>query len=93
MFVCVVAHFSFDCASHEWTDRVLYPEERLIRIAREAAQGDAVFSLNDRIGLVHDAMALTKSGYATVSSALAVVDVFRNEAECQCFYSQSMLFH
>jgi len=61
--------------------RVLYPEERLTRIAREAAQGDAVFSLNDRIGLVHDAMALTKSGYAPVSSALTVVDVFRNEAE------------
>jgi aminopeptidase 2 len=61
--------------------RVLYPEERLIRIAREAAQGGAIFSLNDRIGLVHDAMALAKSGYATVSSALTVVDIFKNEIE------------
>jgi aminopeptidase 2 len=61
--------------------RVLYPEERLTRVAREAAQGDAIFSLNDRIGLVHDAIALAKSGYATVSSALTVVDIFRNETE------------
>ncbi|KAG8217461.1 hypothetical protein J3R82DRAFT_5606 [Butyriboletus roseoflavus] len=61
--------------------RVLYPEERLTRIAREAAEGDAIISLNDRIGLVHDAMALAKSGHATVSSALTVVDIFRNETE------------
>ncbi|KAF8448022.1 leucyl aminopeptidase [Boletus edulis BED1] len=61
--------------------RVLYPKEQLTRIALEAAQGDAVFSLNDRIGLVHDTMALAKSGHATVSSALTVVDIFRNEPE------------
>lgn len=63
-------------------------------MAREAAQGDAIFSLNDRIGLVHDAMALAKSGYATVSSALTVVDIFRNETECQCscFCSRSICF-
>ncbi|KIJ69473.1 hypothetical protein HYDPIDRAFT_24310 [Hydnomerulius pinastri MD-312] len=61
--------------------RVLYSQERLARIAREAAEGDAVFSLNDRIGLVHDAMALAKSGHATVSSALTVVDILRNEKE------------
>lgn len=85
--------FSFGCASNEWTDRVLYPEGRLTRIALEAAQGDAVFSLNDRIGLVHDTMALAKSGYATVSSALTVVDIFRSETECQCFCFRSMLFH
>ncbi|KAF8841202.1 hypothetical protein BDN67DRAFT_902084 [Paxillus ammoniavirescens] len=61
--------------------RVLYPAERLARIAREAAEGDAIFSLNDRVGLVHDAMALAKSGHATVSSALTVVDILRNEQE------------
>ncbi|KAG9318425.1 peptidase family M1-domain-containing protein [Chiua virens] len=61
--------------------RVLYPEERLFRIAREATEGDAIFSLNDRIGLVHDAMALAKSGHATVSSALTVLDIFKNETE------------
>ncbi|KAF9246581.1 hypothetical protein BU15DRAFT_39568 [Melanogaster broomeanus] len=67
--------------------RVLYSAERLARIAREAAEGDAIFSLNDRIGLVHDAMALAKSGHATVSSALAVVDIFRNEQECKLWDS------
>ncbi|KAF9227990.1 leucyl aminopeptidase [Gyrodon lividus] len=61
--------------------RVLYSVERLVRIAREAAEGGAIFSLNDRIGLVHDAMALAKSGHATVSSALTVVDILRNEQE------------
>jgi len=85
--------FSFGRASDERTDRVLYPEERLSRIAHEAAQGDAISSLNDRIGLVHDAMALAKSGYATVSSALKVVDIFRNETDCQCFSFRSILFH
>ncbi|KIK95297.1 hypothetical protein PAXRUDRAFT_140992 [Paxillus rubicundulus Ve08.2h10] len=60
---------------------VLYSAERLARIAREAAEGDAIFSLNDRVGLVHDAMALAKSGHATVSSVLTVVDILRNEQE------------
>lgn len=81
----------FVCVSNKQTDRVLYPEERLVRIANEAAQGDIIYSLNDRIGLVHDAMALAKSGHATVSSALTVVDIFRNETECQCFYFQSVI--
>ncbi|KAI6111482.1 hypothetical protein EV401DRAFT_1990111 [Pisolithus croceorrhizus] len=61
--------------------RVHYSEERLFRIAREAAEGDSIFSLNDRIGLVHDAMALAKSGHASVSSALTVVDILRGEQE------------
>lgn len=88
----LVALLSLDRASDRYTDRVLYPEERLARITREAAEGDAIFSLNDRIGLVHDAMALAKSGHATVSSALTVVDMFRNEAECRYFCFVSMLF-
>lgn len=61
--------------------RVLYSDERLAKIASEAAKDDSIFSLNDRIGLVHDAMALAKSGHATVSSALTVVDLLREEKE------------
>ncbi|KAL4067568.1 leucyl aminopeptidase [Scleroderma citrinum] len=61
--------------------RVLYSDERLAQIASEAAKGDNIFSLNDRIGLVHDSMALAKSGHATVSSALTVVDISREERE------------
>ncbi|OAX41307.1 hypothetical protein K503DRAFT_848469 [Rhizopogon vinicolor AM-OR11-026] len=61
--------------------RVLYSDERFAAIAKEAAKGDAVFSLNDRIGLVHDIMALSKAGFCKVSSALTIVDILRDEKE------------
>jgi len=61
--------------------RVFYTPERLTKIAIEAAKHDSYFSLNDRIGLVHDAMALSKAGLAKLSSALTLVDVLRNEKE------------
>jgi aminopeptidase 2 len=64
------------------SDRVFYTPERLTKIAIEAAKHDSYFSLNDRIGLVHDAMALSKAGLAKLSSALTLVDVLRNEKEC-----------
>ena len=66
------------------TDRVLYPNERLAKITTEAAKGDGIFLLNDRIGLVHDAMALAKSGHATVSSALTVVNLFEGGESVSC---------
>jgi aminopeptidase 2 len=65
-------------------DRVLYSDERFAAIAKEAAKGDAVFSLNDRIGLVHDVMALSKAGFCKVSSALTIVDILHAEKECEC---------
>ncbi|KIM80851.1 hypothetical protein PILCRDRAFT_9278 [Piloderma croceum F 1598] len=61
--------------------RVLYTPERLARIATEAAKSDAVFSLKDRIGLVHDAFALSRAGFAQVSSALTFVDIIKDEKE------------
>ncbi|TFK42895.1 peptidase family M1-domain-containing protein [Crucibulum laeve] len=61
--------------------RVLYTPERLTKIAKEAAKEDSAFSLNDRIGLVYDAMALSKAGLAKLSSALTLVDILRNEKE------------
>lgn len=61
--------------------RVLYSDERFTAIAKEAAKGDAVFSLNDRIGLVHDIMALSKAGFCKVSSALTIVDILHDEQE------------
>ncbi|KAI6109871.1 hypothetical protein F5141DRAFT_1117209 [Pisolithus sp. B1] len=73
--------------------RVHYSEERLFRIAREAADGDSIYSLNDRIGLVHDAMALAKSGHASVSSALTVVDILRGEQEFLVWDSISRNLH
>ena len=66
-------------------DRVLYTPERLSKIAAECAKEDSVFTLNDRLGLVHDSMALAKAGFATLSSAMNLVNILRREKECQ-FY-------
>lgn len=63
---------------------MLYSDERFAAIAKEAAKDDAVFSLNDRIGLVHDIMALSKAGFCKVSSALTIVNILHGEKECEC---------
>jgi len=83
--VCESIFFSW-WRLYSWmiTDRVLYSDERFAAIANEAAKGDAVFSLNDRIGLVHDIMALSKAGFCKVSSALTIVDILHDEQECEC---------
>lgn len=67
-------------------DRVLYTPEHVGKIAVEAAKpaGASAFSLDDRIGLVHDAMALSKAGLAKLSSALTLVDALKGETECMC---------
>ncbi|EPS94689.1 hypothetical protein FOMPIDRAFT_101532 [Fomitopsis schrenkii] len=61
--------------------RVLYLQDRLVKIGQEAAKTSSPFSIEDRIGLVDDAFALSKAGYSDVSAALALTDVLRNEAE------------
>ncbi|KAA1467278.1 leucyl aminopeptidase [Dentipellis sp. KUC8613] len=63
--------------------RVLYTPARLAAIAHEAAKpgADSAFSLNDRIGLVHDAMALAMAGFLDISAALTLVDIWKNENE------------
>ncbi len=69
------------------TDRVLYTPERLVAIAKEAIAENSPFSLEDRIGLVYDALALARAGYLDVSSALALYQTLRHEKECE-FYSR-----
>lgn len=64
-------------------DRVLYTPTRLAAIAGEAAKSDSIFSLGDRIGLVHDAFALAKAGYLALSSTLNLVYELRAEEECE----------
>jgi aminopeptidase 2 len=54
----------------------------LVAIAKEAAKENSVFSFDDRIGLVYDALALARAGYLDVSSALSLYDAFKNEKEC-----------
>ncbi|KAG5354173.1 hypothetical protein C0989_003686 [Termitomyces sp. Mn162] len=61
--------------------RVLYTPERLSKIAEETSKENGIFSLNDRVGLVHDAMALSKAGLAKLSSALTLIDGLKNEKE------------
>ncbi|CAL1703777.1 unnamed protein product [Somion occarium] len=62
--------------------RVLYTPERLAAIAKEAAKSKgSLFGFEDRIGLINDAPALAKAGLTEVSSALTLIDNFRNETE------------
>ncbi|PCH38958.1 hypothetical protein WOLCODRAFT_141023 [Wolfiporia cocos MD-104 SS10] len=61
--------------------RVLYSPERLVAIGQEASKIPSPLSMEDRMGLVDDALALAKAGFATVSSALSLIDVLRNEEE------------
>lgn len=63
--------------------RVLYPPERLAKLADDAAKAQSIFSLQDRMGLVDDTLALAKAGYCTVGDALSLIDVLRDEKDCK----------
>ena len=61
----------------------MYTPDRLALIAKEAAKEGSVFSLDDRLGLINDVMALSKAGQAKLSSALTLIDSWRGEKECK----------
>ncbi|TFK50212.1 hypothetical protein OE88DRAFT_1736470 [Heliocybe sulcata] len=61
--------------------RVLYTPERLAKTASEAAKENSVFTLNDRMGLVYDTMALSKAGFTKLSSALTLMEILKDEKE------------
>ena len=63
-------------------DRVSYTPDRLLLIAKDAAREGSALSLNDRLGLLSDTMALSKAGMAKLSSALTLIDLWRGEKEC-----------
>ncbi|KAJ7860510.1 leucyl aminopeptidase [Mycena leptocephala] len=67
--------------------RVLYTPERLAKIATEAAKKDSVFSLSDRVGLLYDVSELSKAGLTQVSSLLTLIDIWRNETNCNVLNS------
>ncbi|KAH9063627.1 hypothetical protein EDB87DRAFT_1681291 [Lactarius vividus] len=52
---------------------VLYTLTRLTAIASEAAESDSIFSLSDRIRVVHDSFALGKAGYLQLSATFNLV--------------------
>jgi aminopeptidase 2 len=59
----------------------------LAKIGKEAVKQDSVFSLNDRLGLVYDSVALSKAGLAQVSSALTLIDILgKAEKECESYF-------
>jgi aminopeptidase 2 len=60
-------------------DRVLYSPKRLLTIATEAAKPISAFSLDNRIGFVHDAMAFAKAGHLRAPAALALVHAWRGD--------------
>ncbi|KAL1759217.1 hypothetical protein FB107DRAFT_287881 [Schizophyllum commune] len=60
---------------------VLYTPERLAKIAQEAAKEGSLSTLDDRLGIVHDAFATSKAGLATLSSALDVVNALKDTRE------------
>ena len=66
------------------SDHVLYTPERLAKIGQEAAKEGSLFTLDDRLGIVHDAFATSKAGLATLSSALDVVSALKDTRECGC---------
>ncbi|EMD34526.1 hypothetical protein CERSUDRAFT_86618 [Gelatoporia subvermispora B] len=61
--------------------RVLYSPERLEAIGQEAVKQKSIFTLEDRIGIVLDALALSRAGFSKVSCALQLIQTLRNEQE------------
>ncbi|KAJ6623433.1 leucyl aminopeptidase [Mycena sp. CBHHK59/15] len=61
--------------------RVLYTPERLAKMAIEAAKDNTAFSLDDRIGILYDVMALSRAGLSKLSDTLTVIDIWSNEKE------------
>lgn len=52
-------------------------------IAAEIKGGGAFLALSDRIGLVHDVIALARAGLLGLKDALTFLDSFRDEKECK----------
>ncbi|KAK1218706.1 Aminopeptidase 2 mitochondrial [Marasmius sp. AFHP31] len=61
--------------------RVVYSEERYKKIAGELAKPDSPFSLEDRLGLISDSLALSKAALLKLSDALTLIDALRDEKE------------
>lgn len=62
---------------------MLYTPDRLRQIALEAAKDNSALSLGDRVGLFYDVMSLAKAGFTDISSALTLINIWRNEKECE----------
>jgi ERAP1-like C-terminal domain len=63
---------------------VAYEPERLKLLGQWAAQRNSVFTLEDRMGLVSDAMVLAKAGVGATSGALDLIASLKDETERAC---------
>ncbi|KAF9585828.1 Aminopeptidase 2 mitochondrial [Lunasporangiospora selenospora] len=61
--------------------RTTYPETALKRIAKSIRDKDTLFTAGDRVGLLADLGALSKSGHIKTSSLLELVAAFEDEDE------------
>ncbi|KAG9085108.1 Aminopeptidase 2 mitochondrial [Ceratobasidium sp. UAMH 11750] len=61
--------------------RTAYTPERLVKLGEEAARENSAFGLEDRVGLVSDAMVLARAGYGKTSGGLSVISRLRGETE------------
>ncbi|KAG8687839.1 Aminopeptidase 2 mitochondrial, partial [Ceratobasidium sp. 395] len=61
--------------------RTAYTPERLVKLGEEAAREKSAFGLEDRVGLVSDAMVLARAGYGKTSGGLSVISRLRGETE------------
>ncbi|PFH47257.1 hypothetical protein AMATHDRAFT_198286 [Amanita thiersii Skay4041] len=61
--------------------RVLYAPEILEKIRHEMIKENSCFSLNDKLGLINDSMALSKAGLAKLGSILSLIESLKNEKE------------
>ena len=57
---------------------VKYTPDRLIKLGKAVREG-GLLDTSDRIGIVADAAALARSGYAKTSSFLSLVNEFETE--------------
>ena len=62
---------------------MLYSPDITAKISVEAAKPDSILSLNDRIGLVLDSVALAKAGFSDTGSMFTLIDGLRGEKECK----------
>ncbi|KAG8711368.1 Aminopeptidase 2 mitochondrial, partial [Ceratobasidium sp. 423] len=61
--------------------RTAYTPERLSKLGEEAARPGSVFGLEDRVGLVSDAMVLARAGYGKTSGGLGLISHLRAETD------------
>jgi aminopeptidase 2 len=70
--------------------RVAYSAERLLCLGEEASKSDTGFTVEDRIGLVSDAVTLAAAGHGRTSGALNLISKLWNEREMRVWESIAM---